>query len=114
MAFKKGQSGNPGGRPKRDLTLTGALRLALRQKAHGGQTHLELIALKLLAMAEDGNLEAIKLAFERIDGKVIERIEQTGPDGGPFLLRVAVVHDRDDPEPRRLEAVEDAGIVRLR
>ena len=98
MVWKKGQSGNPGGRRRNQPSLSDALRAALNTTDEHGVSHRTAIALKILELARAGNLEAIKLAFERIDGKVIERIEQTGPDGGPFLLRVAVVNDRSEHE----------------
>lgn len=67
--FAKGQSGNPGGRPKDSLTT--AIRTQIAKKAPGVDvTYREVIALKLLELAGSGNIEAIKLVLDRVDGKV--------------------------------------------
>ena len=59
MPWKPGQSGNPNGRPLKDRAFSDALRAALDP--------LDLAA-KLAALVADGNLEAIKYAYNRIEG----------------------------------------------
>jgi Family of unknown function (DUF5681) len=64
----KGQSGNPGGKRARD-----EFRAALMRQVHacrGDTPKLNLIAAKLVNMAIDGDLNAIKEVADRIDGKV--------------------------------------------
>lgn len=51
---------------------------------------------KLGAMAEKGDLGAIKLALEYLYGKPIETQEHTGKDGSPLTIRV--VYDNNDYE----------------
>lgn len=64
--FKKGQSGNPKGRP-RTRPLQNALLRAISEEGDGPQ-ELDQIAKKLIEEAKRGNLAAIKLLFERLDG----------------------------------------------
>jgi hypothetical protein len=65
MPFKKGQSGNiyGGEKPFRD-----AIRMEVAA-ADGGRKILRNIAKKLLDLAEDGNLYAIAVIADRLDGK---------------------------------------------
>lgn len=57
------------------------LRRAIVQ---GDGEKMRRIADKLLDMAEEGNIAAIKEIGDRIDGKVAQTIQ--GPDGGPAVL----------------------------
>lgn len=66
--WKPGQSGNPKGRPKKGETLTDALSAKLDK---------DMLAEKLLALVEEGDFAAIKYAYDRIDGRPKETIEQT-------------------------------------
>lgn len=59
MAFQKGTSGNPSGRPKGSVDKRALLRLMLEPFA------VELIA-KLVNEAREGNMQAMKLIIERI------------------------------------------------
>jgi hypothetical protein len=79
--FVKGVSGNPGGRrtPLFTQALQGKLTAA----------RAERIAEQVLALAEAGDLEAIKLAWDRLEGKAVAREEQGGP--GAFDLDLSAV-----------------------
>ena len=59
MAFQKGTSGNPSGRPKGTIDKRALLRLMLEPHA------IELIAT-LVNQAREGNMQAMKLIIERI------------------------------------------------
>ena len=66
--FKPGNCANPKGRPKKGETLTDALAAKLDK---------DMLADKLLELIEEGNFNALKYAYDRIDGKPKETIEQT-------------------------------------
>lgn len=64
--FKKGQSGNPKGRPT-SRPLNNAIREAINAESMD-KCILKEIALKILSEAKKGNMAAIKILFERLDG----------------------------------------------
>lgn len=71
-SFKPGQSGNILGRPPKDMALSDILKDLICQ---GTPERRQVIANKLVDLAEKGDLNAIKLVFERVDGKAKEYIE---------------------------------------
>lgn len=71
MAFENGKSGDPEGRPKKDQAMAEAL-LTVLNKTHDGKQNKRAVAEKGVEMARGGNLGAMKLLFERADGKVPE------------------------------------------
>ena len=88
-AFKKGQSGNPKGRPK-DM-LTTLLRSEVVKKCpqdKQNRTWLQLVVLATIQLAIKGHPTALKEIWERIDGKVIQQIES------PSEIKVKIVYDR--------------------
>jgi hypothetical protein len=87
--WKPGQSGNPGGRPKGRLIDETLEELLLRN-----DSELALaIAKKLLARAKAGEVKAIQLVAERVQGKPKRHLELSGPDGGPLDI-----HNMTDEE----------------
>ncbi len=77
MAFKKGQSGNPGGRPKEKL-FTDALRLELNRETGNGNARrkkLNAIAEKLVECALAGESWAIQQVADRMEGKPQQAID---------------------------------------
>lgn len=93
MAFVKGVSGNPTGRPK-EKPFTDALRLAVK-RAIGDRTALQVIANNLVDLALDKNLDAIKEVANRLEGKPMQPI--AGDDEAPSLnseLTITVVSGR--------------------
>tara|TARA_Y100001958_G_C20891446_1_gene317461 strand:+ start:187 stop:486 length:300 start_codon:yes stop_codon:yes gene_type:complete len=72
--FRKGHSGNPGGRPKGNLTS--ALRNFMDDIDYeNGLSRIEMVTKILYKLACEGDLSAIKLIFERVDGKPKQYIE---------------------------------------
>lgn len=72
MPFKPGQSGNPGGRRKPIFSeaLIRHLHLAPEQKGKGKKdTKLDAITKKLIELAQQGEIAAIKEVADRIEGK---------------------------------------------
>lgn len=87
MAFEKGQSGNPGGRPK-DKPFRDALRMELAAAGDNGKT-LRMIALNLIAQSlkdEPSAMPAIREIGDRLDGKPTQAIEN-GEDGAFEVLQ---------------------------
>lgn len=79
MAFQKGQSGNPGGRPKREWTWAEELIKASNElETKTGKTFKELISRRVILEAANGNMIAAKEAFNRMDGMPKQSIEHEG------------------------------------
>ena len=77
--FRKGQSGNPDGRPPKNVSITSLIKEKLDSiDPKTGKTHAELITDKIFAIAMSGNLSAAQEILIRTDGKVIEKHELSG------------------------------------
>jgi len=65
--FLKGSSGNPGGRPSKTLTAL------LKDRINEGKSFnkADLIINKAIELAIEGDIQAIKWIFERVDGRPI-------------------------------------------
>lgn len=87
MAFVKGQSGNPGGRPKAVMPDGRTLSEAARE--HSPE------ALRVLVEAlgnPDTALAAAKEILDRGFGRPAQAVEITGEDGGPVqVTRIELV-----------------------
>lgn len=69
-SFKPGQSGNPGGRPRQVATkLLREMSAAQVEGAGDGETRLSRIVNQLLSKAEGGDLDAIKIVLDRLEGR---------------------------------------------
>jgi hypothetical protein len=73
MPFEKGKSGNPKGRPKKEVCFTQLIREEANKFASSDDNknkkrHRELIIGKLYELAEAGDLAAIKYLMDRTDG----------------------------------------------
>ncbi len=80
-SWKPGQSGNPKGRPKKADCLTSLLKEEMEKidpEDKGKRTHKELIVLATMCLAKNGNATALKEIWERMDGKVRDKLELTG------------------------------------
>ena len=70
MTWKKGQSGNPGGRSTNDKPLTDALRIAVNETDPVTKKRkLRVIAEKLVECAMGGESWAVQQVADRLDGK---------------------------------------------
>ena len=97
MTFKPGQSGNPGGLRKHK-EFTAALRLELAA-AGDDQKALRRVARKLIAMAEQGDMSAIREIADRVEGKVPQAsILQGDEDGGPVRYYAEVPQKDESTE----------------
>lgn len=76
-----------------------AVRMAaLREEDVDGKTRkrLNIVADKLLAMAMEGDVAAIKEMGDRLDGKAVAQVDGPG-EGGEFLHRILrTIVDPDD------------------
>ena len=90
MPFQKGQSGNPGGRPK-ERPFKDALRQVLSQEDDADKKKkLVLLAEALVAKAIDGDVPAAKEVMDRVEGRVPTPV--AGADGeGPVEAIIQVV-----------------------
>tara|TARA_R110002167_G_scaffold25264_7_gene87885 strand:- start:1352 stop:1690 length:339 start_codon:yes stop_codon:yes gene_type:complete len=82
--FKKGQSGNPGGRPK-GLSIESALRSRLASGEDGEKIVESLIAVAL-RQALSGDFRFWNSIIERVDGKVADRIAGADGEGLTVIL----------------------------
>jgi hypothetical protein len=106
--FKPGQSGNPGGRPKRqpitdylidqlDQPIPEAMKEklpAIFVEVYGTEaTFGQILAFKLVTQGLKGDMQAAKEILDRVEGKVKQSVAMAGEDGGPVefkLTRVVV------------------------
>lgn len=93
--WKPGQSGNPKGRPPKRYCLTSLLKEAMAEvcpQDKDKRTWAEVLTEKLLMMARKGDLGAIRLVFEYVEGKPTPRVIED-PEKVTILVRYA-----DSPE----------------
>ena len=67
--WKNGVSGNPNGRPKKNLCITDLLKEIGEQERKDGISLMELVVVKVYDLAISGNMRAIEYLTERIEGK---------------------------------------------
>ena len=80
--WKPGQSGNPGGRPKRDLAAE-ISRAIFEQDS-------EAITRAFAAELKKGNARVFSALADRAYGKPRQQIEFAGEDGGPVQTSIVV------------------------
>lgn len=97
MPFAKGQSGNPGGRPKKIPAFVARFR-ALEPKA---LKFLERLIGNDKADPKD-RLKAIEIAFAYSRGKPRQQLELSGPGGEPLALEIGAQKLLADPNTRSL------------
>ncbi len=90
--WKKGESGNPAGRPALGQCITDQIRKELDKQAVTGKSNIELIAKAIIELAKNpdkrGFVPAIKELLDRIEGRVPEKhqIESDAPINITFKL----------------------------
>ena len=67
--WKKGQSGNPNGRPKKNLCIADVLREIGEEEYQDGITNLEQVMRVVYKKALKGEMRSIEHICERLEGK---------------------------------------------
>lgn len=97
MPFQKGQVANPAGRPRKNEEMKAALRRALAQFNPDGTRNKDKVAASLVEQAVKGNVEAAKMIFDRMDGKVKD--ESAVEHGGTIEVEVTFNRHPRSPGP---------------
>jgi hypothetical protein len=91
-SWKPGQSGNPNGAPKKELSAVHLMREIGKHrremKIQGKKedvSFIEAVLFQLYSLAQSGDVPAIKLLLAYLEGSPIQRTELTGAEGKPFL-----------------------------
>ena len=85
--YMKGHSGNPGGRPKN--TLTTILKERMMEDVMINDkwlTNADLIVDQAIQLALEGDMQAIKWIFERVDGRPIPMRLELVTEHKPFRI----------------------------
>ena len=75
--WRPGESGNPKGRPPRHECITSLLKEAMDKKCPSDKqkrTWAEVLTEKLLKMARSGDIAALRMIYEYVDGKPKQEI----------------------------------------
>ena len=72
--WKPGQSGNPGGRPRRDA-ISAALRQQLAVQVSDDRSVADVIAAALIKRALGGDVRAIREVADRTEGRPRQQLE---------------------------------------
>ena len=105
-AWLPGESGNPSGRPKSEVTDT--YRFLARCKVPGdpqGRTYAELLAEAQFWAAIGGATSAAREITDRLEGKSLQRVEVGNLDESPLELNLTVKFS--DPEPSEDKPTSD-------
>ena len=79
---------------------TDAIRKAVLEKEKGKPQRIMRLAHALLDKAESGDVTALKEFGDRIEGKPVQAIEGTGPDGS-FVGKLTIEYVKpENPAPR--------------
>ena len=93
--WKKGTSGNPRGRPKKQDCLTHLLREEIEKICPAdreNRTWKQLIVRATLQLAMKGNAAALKEVWERLDGKVLQSEKLQLAGAGSKQITIDVVY----------------------
>jgi len=93
--FKKGQSGNPKGRPVFPDIKDALHKVMMEEKE--GMTALDAILKRLRQMATSGNIKAIQEILDRVYGKSQQKIDHT-TQGEKIDAVNVIVHGSDTAE----------------
>ncbi len=98
MPFQKGQSGNPKGRPKKGMSWSDVLKEMADEEIEGDanvKTKMQIIASRLWKKANEGDLKAIEMLMDRIDGKAKQSVDHT-TNGESMNLTISFVKSDEE------------------
>jgi len=99
VQWKKGQSGNPTGRPKKEFSITSILREKLEEKLPDGRTKAQALVDRFIEIGlgtEDNHaLVAIKHIVDRLEGTPMQSITADINEKRPIMIS-AVANIIDD------------------
>lgn len=75
---KTGAKANPNGRPPKEWTMTAMYKEAAEEAAETGEPKYKIVARKLLELAQNGDMTAIKELGNRLDGMPRQTLEHEG------------------------------------
>ena len=76
-SWKKGQSGNLSGRPRKGLSFAENLRKMMAQKdPKTKKRYMDELIMSLISEAIDGNMKAMDLILKYTDGLPVQQIQQ--------------------------------------
>ena len=90
--FKPGHSGNPGGRPKGSITKI--MREFMYEIDDTGFSRIQHLCFILWNAALKGDLQAIKLIMDRVDGTPRQTIETTQVSEPIKVLQIVDENDK--------------------
>ena len=90
--YLPGVSGNPAGRGSTP-SLVAALRAELGEREDGGRPAMRAIAARLVEMALEGDIRAIREVLDRLDGKALQAVSVD--TAAPIVLNPVVFERRD-------------------
>jgi hypothetical protein len=79
--FKKGQSGNPNGRPKELPGFKELIKKIMTADSGNGEQEVESILKAMVKAAKRGDVRAAEVLFDRAYGKVVTTIAATDSEG---------------------------------
>jgi len=75
--------------PKHQPAIRGQMAATLRKIVIQNPARLHNVADRLLALAEEGDMPAIKEVFDRLDGRAVQATEISGPEGSAIQVDYA-------------------------
>jgi len=83
--FKKGESGNPNGRPRKLPEIDKLMADVLGEEKDGIEA-AKAILMALRSRATKGDVKAAEVLLDRAYGKAKQDLQVTGKDGGPLQI----------------------------